>query len=870
MFELKNYQQRSLEDLQSFFRGCGETGTKRAFMELTERPYKSVKHFPELPYVCLRIPTGGGKTLMAAHAVGIAAREYLQADTAVCLWLVPTNTIREQTLNALRQRAHPYRQALASRFAAGVTVLDISEALSVQPGTLKGDAVVIVATLAALRVEETEGRKVYETAGALMAHFSGLPQEMPTVLEKNADGTTPYSLCNVLRLHRPIVVMDEAHNARTALSFDTLARFNPSCVLEFTATPETTHDPERGKFASNVLCHVSAAELKVEEMVKLPIRLETRPDWREVVVEALATRDRLEEAAKAEEQASGEYIRPIVLLQAQPQSKTKETIHVERLKKHLLEDCKIPENRIAVATGGTRELEDVNLFDRNCEIRFIITVAALKEGWDCSFAYVLCSVADIGSSKAVEQLLGRVLRMPRARRKTQEDLNCAYAFAASNRFMDAAASLKDALVENGFERIEAEQLVAATREHQHTFPVDGGLFGEVVETVAEAPKLELLPPSLRSRVRFDEASGEVAVTGRVSAAESVALEKAFATPAGKEVAAKLCRAANGLRAESSAEERSFSVPMLTLRGEDGQRELFEDQYQEFDWVLADCDPGLSEADLPSEARSGQRGELDVNREGKVDIQFAENVRRQLRLVGLPVGWDMAGLANWLDRQIPHHDITPSDCRLFILRALERLAETRKWSVEQLVHQRYRLRDAIAVKINEHRRAQHRGAFQQLLFEEKRAVVDETPTFCMHFEKGKYAPNFYCESGYRFAKHLFPQVGELKSEGEEYDCAVFIDQLDEVSWWVRNLERKPDTAFWLQTPTDRFYPDFVAILKDGRRLVVEYKGADRWSNDDSKEKRQIGELWASASGGSCLFVMPKGDDLEAIRRAIQRE
>jgi type III restriction enzyme len=191
-------------------------------------------------------------------------------------------------------------------------------------------------------------------------------------------------------------------------------------------------------------------------------------------------------------------------------------------------------------------------------------------------------------------------------------------------------------------------------------------------------------------------------------------------------------------------------------------------------------------------------------------------------------------------------------------------------VEQLVHQRYRLRDAIAVKINEHRRAQHRGAFQQLLFEEKRAVVDETPTFCMHFEKGKYAPNFYCESGYRFAKHLFPQVGELKSEGEEYDCAVFIDQLDEVSWWVRNLERKPDTAFWLQTPTDRFYPDFVAILKDGRRLVVEYKGADRWSNDDSKEKRQIGELWASASGGSCLFVMPKGDDLEAIRRAIQRE
>lgn len=120
--------------------------------------------------------------------------------------------------------------------------------------------------------------------------------------------------------------------------------------------------------------------------------------------------------------------------------------------------------------------------------------------------------------------------------------------------------------------------------------------------------------------------------------------------------------------------------------------------------------------------------------------------------------------------------------------------------------------------------------------------------------------------YQFQKQFFPVVGELKSEGEEFDCAFFLDQLDEVNWWVCNV-RNPRTAFWLQTPTDRFYPDFVAMLKDGRRLVVESKGEDRWSNDDSKEKRNIGELWANASDGHCLFVMPKGSDRNAMRRKV---
>lgn len=866
MLDLKNYQRRCLEDLERFFHRAGEVGAKLAFIEQTERPYKTVKHFPELPYLCLRIPTGGGKTLMAAHAVGIAAREFLQTETAVCLWLVPTNTIREQTLKALKDRSHSYRQALASRFSSPITVMELSEALYVQPGTLKGETVVIVSTLAALRVEDTEGRKVYETAGALMDHFTHVAGSLDAVLEKNTDGTTPYSLANVLRLHRPIVVMDEAHNAQTELSFDALARFNPSCVIEFTATPETTHDPENGKFASNVLCHVSAAELKVEEMVKLPIRLETRPDWREVVSEALATRERLEKLANEEEQRTGEFIRPIVLLQAQAKSSTKETITTDVLKQHLMDDCHVPEDRIAIATGGTREIADVDLFDRACPIRFIITVQALKEGWDCSFAYVLCSVADIGSAKSVEQLLGRILRLPQAKRKSHDDLNCAYAFAASKRFMDAATSLKDALVENGFERIESDQLVVHSPGAAPSLFSGKELFGETTQPVPEAPRLEMLPLDLRKRVMFDESLGTLTITGSVSSHDAKALEAAFATPAGREAARNIFVAASGKAPVAASVGRSFSVPLLTLRRSDGQLELFEDQFLDHPWKLADCDRQLTEADFPAVFDSGQTGQLDITKEGRLDIQFAQNLRRQLRLVGIEPGWDVYGLSNWLDRQIPHPDISPADSRLFILRALESVQETRSLSIEQLAQQKYRLRETLTEKIDQHRKTQVRRAFQHVLFDSGDATVTTAPEFCFHFHEGNYAPHWYYEGGYQFQKHFFPVVGELKSEGEEFDCAVFLDQFDEVNWWVRNVTN-PRTAFWLQTSTDRFYPDFVAMLKDGRRLVVEYKGDDRWSNDDSKEKLAIGELWANASDGHCLFVMPKGPDWNAIRLKV---
>ena len=89
-------------------------------------------------------------------------------------------------------------------------------------------------------------------------------------------------------------------------------------------------------------------------------------------------------------------------------------------------------------------------------------------------------------------------------------------------------------------------------------------------------------------------------------------------------------------------------------------------------------------------------------------------------------------------------------------------------------------------------------------------------------------------------------------------------MDEVRYWIRNVEGKR-SSFWLQLPKHKFYPDFVAMLQDGRILVVEYKGQHLYEAEEPK--RQIGNVWAEASGGKCLFCMPTERKFDVIDQAI---
>ncbi|MBN2267373.1 MAG: DEAD/DEAH box helicase family protein [Candidatus Babeliaceae bacterium] len=870
MLQLKEYQQRALDTLRAYFQECDRTGDANlAFYSITRNvfgqgiPYNPAQELPALPYICLRVPTGGGKTLVACHSVEIAASELLKTDNPVVLWLVPSNAIREQTLTALKNRNHPYRQALESTIGS-VSVMSIEDALYVKRAQLDSETTVIVSTLQAFRVNDTVGYRVYRDSGDLMDHFVGLSTTIEERLEKNEAGKPQRTLANVLAIRRPAVIVDEAHNARTPLSFETLARFSPSCIIEFTATPAREDHP------SNVLHSVSALELKAEQMIKMPIRLETRANWKELVADAVAWRKMLERIGVLERRETGEYIRPIMLIQAQSRSRNQETITVEVVKQCLLDDHDIPEDQIAIATGDTREIENVDLFAEDCKINYIITVQALREGWDCSYAYVLCSVAEMHATTAVEQILGRIMRLPSAKQKNHAELNMAYAFSASQRFHAAASALTDALVENGFERQVAKDLIVQAPHIEPGFTYEDGkpFLGSYTVMVAEPPPKLDLTSTTSEKVTYEPESAKLTFHGIMEETEREEIKKNFATENAKAAVDKLYRLCNGLPEETKGtpSERGikFEVPVLAIKQGDLLEQFEDTHYLDHPWDLSKCVATLSEKEYSTARPESQHGEVTIADDGQIKASFISELHEQMSFLS---GSDITvgQLANWLDRRIPHKDISPTESGIFISNLLQHLVSERGISVAQLAHDRYRLRTAVEKKMNNYRDSARVATYQSLLDIGSQTPLVVTPGVCFSYNPNVYAPSQVYRGRFEFNKHYYPEIGDLNSE--EFECAQVIDQRKEVDYWVRNLELRPRHSFWLQTKTDKFYPDFVCKLTDSRFLVIEYKGA-HLMNEDTREKQALGELWEARSNGRCLFLLVNDRKFDMIERKLR--
>ena len=359
-------------------------------------------------------------------------------------------------IDALKNRDHPYREALDRKFSNNIIVMDVKQALSIKKSDVEENLCIIVSTVSAFRIKDKEGRKVYGENGSLLEHFEELPDDLVKLLEKDEDEQTKVSLMNVIRMSNPIIVADEGHHVKTALSVDMFKNMNPAFVLEYTATPL----PE-----SNVLVNVTAAELKEENMIKMPVNLTNIAQWRQTIRDGVASRKELEKIAKKEK---GEYIRPIALIQAELEKVDPKRVHVQKIVEFLKEDLKIPDEEIAIRTGKQDDLTALGdeIFEKKCNIRYIITHSALKEGWDNAFAYVLITVANIGARVAVEQVIGRILRLPHAKEKKNIELNCSYVYTSSRNFNDAAKNLENGLLANGYTKKDFMELT-----------------GEIIETV---------------------------------------------------------------------------------------------------------------------------------------------------------------------------------------------------------------------------------------------------------------------------------------------------------------------------------------------------------------------------------------------------
>ncbi len=866
--DLKPYQTATLDVLKRFLDEALISGPKAAFTAITTEteqrkrlgayagPYVPLNGLEETPYVCLRLPTGGGKTILASHAINVARKAVGWRDYPLVLWLTPSNIIRTQTAEALKNPRHPYRAAMDAAFGGRVRVFDIADFTTIRPQDLRDNLCVVVSTIQTLRVDKTEGRNVYKHQEELESHFTGVPRNAEG-LEKLEDGSgVKFSFVNLLHMMRPLMIVDEAHNAVTQLSRDMQARVNPCAIIEFTATPAPR---------SNVLHSVSAQEVKAAGMIKLPIMLAEHPNWQDAVSGAIQSRARLAEAAEKDTR----YIRPIVLFQAQPKD---EEVTVEKLKQHLIDVEGIDEARIAIATGDQRGLDGIDLFDRSTKIDFIITQQALKEGWDCSFAYVFCSLVRLSSGKDVEQLLGRVLRMPYAepRAKALDALNRAYAHVSETSFSVAANALRDRLIGMGFEEQEAEDAI------EPVLPLPGGedLFGR-----KPPPVMTVTVPASDAVQALHRKDG-VRVVPRADGNVDIEISSAAFTKVQDEVKAALSdadrkgfqdKAAEFIRDVLSPAERGepFGAAALGAIVEDQLTFDLEEIEEYFDWSLAAYPARLEPGEF-SVAETANQFSLDLDGRTVVVKHVGEDPQGSFGFAEQE--WTREKLALWLDGETRRIEVGQADNLAWISRLLNDLIERRGLPLAGLMRGKYALARKISEKLTQFRK-QHRAEVYQAAFFKPEARVEVSFDHGFSFKAGMYdGVRMYPGRPYEFSKHFLGprQVPAFDGTGtgEEFECAKALDSLPQVKFWLRLVKQHPN-SFWLPTSSDKFYPDFIAQLHDGRTLVIEYKGADRIDNADTAEKSTIGALWERKSGGLFLVVGKSVDGMDPRRQMLTK-
>ena len=441
--ELKEYQKQVLQRLSSYLVALNQFKVKYDNAFEVDPELAEGYHFPEkawnkiglsrynqfknglgepLPNIFFKVPTGGGKTLLACHSIDLVNKVYLKRQSGLVLWIVPTSQIYNQTLEALRNRDHPYRQLLD--ISSGGKTLLLEKLDIFTPQDVEENLCVMLLMLPSANRRTKETLKVFKDNGGYTSFF---PAEDDYKAQKNLMDRVPNldayggegemfgtlaktSMGNTLRLLKPIIIIDEGHRAYSQGARNTIYNFNPSFVLELSATP-----PE----GVNQLIQVTGKQLNDEEMIKLDINLTNKATsgWKDTISEAKVFRDDLETYSREYDENTSKYIRPIMLVQVERTGKDQRDgvmIHSEDVREFLVKQCAVPADHIAVKTSDKDEIENIDLLDDACAIRYIITKQALQEGWDCPFAYILVSLTNSQSETAMTQLIGRVLRQPYA------------------------------------------------------------------------------------------------------------------------------------------------------------------------------------------------------------------------------------------------------------------------------------------------------------------------------------------------------------------------------------------------------------------------------------------------------------------------
>ncbi len=526
------------------------------------------------------------------------------------------------------------------------------------------------------------------------------------------------------------------------------------------------------------------------------------------------------------------------------------------MKATLIERLGVPAEEIVICTGTIDELGDTDL-SADGPIRYVITVDKLREGWDCPLAYVLGSIGNAATPTAVEQLIGRVLRMPNANPTRVPALDRAYAFVLSDDVVRTAVQLRDRMVETcGFDERSVEDAVRVTATQTQCALGLGRI------PLSEPPKQDLLPAPLAAKAHYDEPSHTLVVDESLTRDEVKTLRDAAATEDDRRAIEDFWERDRPIgTAVKSLDEyaRPFRLPRLVVE-QGGRWSLLEPvELDNFAWNLDQCDFALNETEFEPDIRVGSAAIIDLReaadgRSGALVTESVGDVRlQQLELIGEGDVWTENELTLWLDRAIHRDDslmgLAKSESQPWLRRAVTHLTGTRRISLPIIVRRRHRLSDILRAKIADHGRLQTRCATNWLI-ENRPETIKTSDEHSVLVEEQDYTPSQLFGAGHRFQHHAFDLIFDMN--GEEFDCASRIDGHANVARWIRNTEHALQGGFWLPKSPGKFFPDFIVELKDARVVLIEYKMGKMASDPEEQHKKAVGELWASRSEGHCRF------------------
>ncbi|MGG4441648.1 DEAD/DEAH box helicase [Brevibacillus fortis] len=860
--ELKSYQKKVIKQLTRFLELMNETNSTQlaynAFWNEQDvpvghggvEPYKN--NIKYTPHICFKVPTGGGKTFIASSSIKPIFEAMAFTKTKAVVWLVPSNSILEQTIKNLSDPEHPYRQKLDVDFNGRVEVYTKEQLLNGQnfnPTAVSEQLSIFILSYDTLRSRKKEDRKIYQENGNLN-QFTKF-YSSPETLVKGIDDT---ALIQVINQLSPVIIVDESHNATTDLSIEMLVNLNPSFVLDLTATP---------KKDSNIISYVDAIELKKENMVKLPVIVYNRNNHRDVILDAIDLRNKLEVQALEQQPKTGKYIRPIVLFQAQPKgNENNETF--EKLKEELI-NIGIPSEYVAIKTSEINELKGVDLLSPDCSIRYIITVNALKEGWDCPFAYVLATLANKSSQVDVEQILGRILRQPYAKKTENPFLNMSYVLSSSNNFRDTLDNIVTGLNRAGFSKNDYRAPESEYKDiNQEEKSIQTDIFNSKVvkeSKLSQVQEKQEKDPGDFFDIDFNEVRKMLEdrkTNDRDSLEDEISSMFASAMVESKEYSKRIDESETNdnfiqppeirnkmkyftIEEKYKKDIKNISLPQFFIQSEpslfieDGLSLLTKERLAD-GFSLKDKDTAIDFDTLEN-----YLVKVDIEGSGETTPKYsklskADTFYFKEYFSKLPLESKVRNCEDIIYKQINKLDtVDDKELRAYINRVIENMTKDQIDNLENFVHS---YADKIKKKIKKFEEDYLEQNFDQLI--EQGSIV--------------------CEDNYIFKEEISPIKTistipkSLYKEEEnvnnfEYKVINELVALDNVKWWHRNIDRR---GFNINGYLNH-YPDFILMTKSGKLILVETKG-DHLENAESKRKVKLGRSWQHQAGNLYRYYM----------------